>query len=265
MAFFWSYLPGLNTKPPVRILELVAGEGTNYRATEAPALGTPGGVKLNIPVLKPQQAEPEPAPATPLPVTPPAPKAAPAKAPRTPAQEIRRLLANGDLRAKRAVAKEREEEQKRLTKAEFDRLNNAKAAEKGAPTKIQKIDGEGIAKGVAGGSTANKDSGAGGRALTRTEGSARELYETALKDALIGALKKEAAGLSEALIATVVFHIGANGSLTNVRITKSSGSAEFDRAVRAAIRHVSGSIPPPKDYKSDDVELDFRAKEPDGD
>ena len=83
--------------------------------------------------------------------------------------------------------------------------------------------------------------------------------------ALRRALEEEKpAGLSESLVATVVFHVGTDGTLSNVRIVKPSGSAEFDRAVRAAIRRVSGTIGTPPDRKGDDVELDFRAKEQDG-
>lgn len=272
VAFLWSLVAGLNDKPPVKILELVAGEGTNYGATEAPALGSPGGVKLSIPDPTPPKAEPaQPAPE---PVAPPAapvapPKAEPTAKPPPPTQnfakQILRKLYNADAKAKREVAKERAEEQKRITKEEFDRANKAKAAEKTASSKVKRIDSEGIAKGVAGGSTANKTGGAGGRALTSTEGSARERYDAALIAALRRALEEEKPpGLSESLVATVVFHVGADGTLSNIRITKPSGSKEFDNAVRAAIRRAA-SIGPRPDHRGDDVELDFKAKEQDGD
>lgn len=272
VVLLWSFVSGLNDRPPVKILELVAGEGTNYAATEAPALGTPGGVKLNIPAptpSKPEPAQPEPVPVTPAPTPVAPPKAAaPTKAPPpTPnfAKQILRKLYNADAKAKREVAKEREEEQKRLTKAEFDRANKARAAEKNAPANVKRIDSEGIAKGVVGGSTANKEGGAGGRALTSTEGSARERYDAALIAALRRALEEEKPpGLSESLVATVVFHVAADGTLSNVRFTKPSGSKEFDNAVRAAIRRV-GSIGPRPDRRGDEVELDFKAKEQDGD
>jgi TonB family protein len=66
------------------------------------------------------------------------------------------------------------------------------------------------------------------------------------------------------LITSVQFRVEAEGTLSGVRIVKSSGSREFDDAVRTAIRRVSGSIGPRPDGKSEVVELDFRAKE-DGD
>jgi colicin import membrane protein len=266
LALLWSFAVSLNTKPPSRILELVQGEGNNYGATVAPALGTPGGVKLTVPAPltpKPEVAKPEPAPITPAEPQPtPQPKAPPvtkqSPAPVTPApptkaadttpnfaKSIRRKLIAADSRAKAAVAKERAAE--------------AKAA--AAAAKVQHIDTEGIVKGVVGGSTANKEGGAGGKALESLNAD----FDSRLIAALRIALEKEKPpGLSDALIATVVFNIGADGSLTNIRITKRSGSAEFDAAVRAAFRRV-GSVGPRPDRKSEsDVELDFRAKEQDG-
>jgi colicin import membrane protein len=258
-------------KDPPKIFELVAGEGSNYLATEAPALGTPGGIKLNLPAPpKPKPAEPAPAEFTP-PQPAPAPKPVITKAPPPPkaqpsiAKQILTKLYNADRKAKREVAKERAAEQARITKEEFDRANRAQAATKAATAKLQKIDAEGIAKGVAGGSPANKDSGAGGRALTSTAGDARERFDSALLAALRRALEEEKPpGLSESLVASVQFRVEADGTLTNVRLSKPSGSTEFDNAVRAAIRRVSGTIRPPAGSKSEVVELDFRAKEQDG-
>jgi colicin import membrane protein len=268
LALLWSFAASLSDKPPSRILELVQGEGNNFGATVAPALGTPGGVKLTVPAPaapKPEAAKPEPAPVTPVEPQPPQPKAPPvtksqpspvSPAPPTKAADtvpnfaksIRRKLIVADSRAKAAVAKERAEEAK-------------KAA---AAAKVQHIDAAGIAKGVVGGSAANKDGGAGGRALEAAEGSAMERYDSMLIEKLRRALEEEKPpGLSDALIATIVFNIGADGSLTNIRIIKRSGSAEFDAAVRAAFRKV-GSVGPPPSHKSEtDVELDFRAKEQD--
>jgi colicin import membrane protein len=262
-----TYLLNLPARDQPKIFELVAGEGNNYAATVAPALGTPGGVKLNVPAPKPEapvKVEPTPTKPEAASVVTPAPKAPATKTTRTPAQEIRRLVANADLRAKREVAKQREEEQKRLTKEEFDRANKARVADKSPLPKAARIDAEGIAKGVAGGSTANKEGGANGRALTSTEGSALERYESALIAALRRALEEEKPpGLSESLIATVEFRISVDGTLSGVRITRSSGSADFDNAVRAAFRRV-GSIGPRPDGKSEVLELDFLAREPDG-
>jgi colicin import membrane protein len=257
ILLLFSYSLSFPSKTPPKIFELVAGEGTNYMATEAPALGTPGGVKVNVPVVPvpkpetPAKVEPPPAKPESAPITP----APPAKIPATktvpsPAKRILTQIANGKLRAEREIAKQREEEQKRAATA----------------AKIQHIDAAGIAKGVVGGSTANTDSGAGGRALSAAEGSRMERYQSALIAALRRALEQEKPpGLSESLVATVEFHWGADGTLSGVHITKPSGSREFDDAVRAAFRRVSGSLGPRPDGKSEVVELDFKAREQDGD
>jgi colicin import membrane protein len=275
VVLLFTYSVNERAKVAPKIFELVAGEGNNYLATKAPAIGSPDAVKLNLPptpvpkpeVAQPEPPKPEPAPITPapVPVTPP-PKATPATkappTPRTPAQEIRRLVANAERKAKREVAKEREEEQKRLTKAEFDKQNKAKA-DKSSPTKVAKIDGPGIKNGVAGGSPENTTGGAGGKVLSAEERSAMDGYFSQLKAKLEGALDKPA-GVGDTLVTTVEFRIAADGTISGVRIVKPSGSREFDDAVRAAFRRV-GSIGPRPDHKTEIVELDFRAKDSEGD
>lgn len=261
ILLLFMYSANQQSKDIPKVFELVAGEGTNYMATEAPALGTPDGVKVNVPAppvpkpeapakVEPAPVQPEPTPVTPAPPTKPVPtKAIPTKAPPTktspsPAKRILTQLANAEQRAKREVAKQRAEDEKRA-----------------AAAKLKHIDAAGIAKGVVGGSTANKEGGAGGRALTSTEGSAMERYESMLIAALRRALEEEKPrGLSESLVASVQFRVDADGTLSAVRIVKSSGSREFDDAVRAAFRRVA-SIGRRPDGKSEVVELDFKARE----
>ena len=267
VVFVFTYSMNERAKVAPKIFELVAGEGNNYMATQAPALGSPDSVTLNVPApvapkpepVQPEPPKPEPAAVTPAPVPVPVPPKPVAKpTPRTPAQEIRRLIANADRKAKREVAKERDEEQKRLTKAEFDKQNKAKN-DKSSPTKVAKIDGRGIAKGVAGGSPDNMTGGAGGKALTADEGAAMDRYFSKLKMELEQSLDKPA-GVGDTLVTTVEFRISADGTISGVRIIKPSGSREFDDAVRAAFRKV-GSIGPRPDHKTEVVELDFRAKD----
>jgi len=267
LIFFYYTLTQQRPVRP-RVMELVAGVGNNYGARVAPALGNQGAVKLKVPAPKaevpappqPQPAQPEAAPVTPTPPTA-TPKPVETKAPNF-AGAIRRQVMRADLRAKAAVAKERAEEQKRITKEEFDRANKARAAEKGTPPKIAKIDGAGIAKGVANGSTDNTEGGAGGKALVRDDGSLLDAYFTLLRQRLQEALERPA-GLSDSLVATAQFRIAADGTLSSVRIIKPSGSAEFDDAVRSAFRHVR-PIGPHPEGKSEVVELDFRMRETDG-
>jgi colicin import membrane protein len=276
LALLFAYATGHREQEAPKVLELVAGEGDNYMAREAPALGTPGGVKLAIPKApEPKAAPPEPEPVAPTPVAKaPTPKAV------TPAppvdqsipdfkKQVQRKIIVADSKAKQQLAKEHaaekkrlEEEQKRMTKEEFDRANKSKtagsAATKSAPTKVAKIDAEGIAKGVVGGSTKNKTGGAGGKALVSENGTEMERYFAALKT-WIRSNFEPPPGLSDSLKVDIELRSNADGSLTNVRIAKTSGSAEFDQAVLDAIRRVRMGLRP--DKKSESIEFTFTMKE----
>lgn len=245
------------------ILELVAGEGDNYMATEAPALGDPNSIKLDIPEPAISKAPASPVQPAPQPVVE---KATPTvtKAPeeipdfsklvknKAAITQIRKE-ANDKLAQKRAEKKEREEAAKRekeeaakkaketqtnrtMTKAEFDKLNKTNKSTPASKTtggtvKVAKIDTKGILAGVQGGSTANKIGGAGGTALTRAEGEAVDLY-TALLARKIKDELDERPGVGAGLTVEVEIRILADGTIRGFKILKSSGSAEFDDAVR---------------------------------
>lgn len=296
-----------------RIIELVAGEGDNYAATEAPALGVEGGVKLSVPaaaaprpeppaLLRPPEPEPTPeiAPLAPAPVAVsppvPAPKAPPTPAPPTPAppaektpsapgneavpnfkKKIQYEIVRGDAKAKLQLRREREAEQKRLaedrkraaedakrmTKEEFDRAQRAKGGTaKGAPSKVARIDGEGIAKGVVGGSTANRKGGAGGKALTSTGEGVLDSYYAYFKRELRTAFEPPP-GLSDSLKATLEVRSNPDGSLSNARIAVSSGSREFDQAVLAAVRRVRMPARPAEHRSAETFEFVFTMRERD--
>lgn len=280
--FFFAMMADQRDKTPPKVLELVAGEGDNYGATAAPALGTPDGVKLQIPKLAklkplplptPEPAvepEPEPTPPPQIPVPEPVkpapvkpePKPTPAPAKKAPEQttpNFRRQILHkvwaADARAKKEVAKERAAEAKRLKAEEAARKARATAA-----ARVQHIDAEGIAKGVLGGSTENKVGGAGGKALTRQDGDLLDAYFAMLKQRVLNALVKPP-GISDQLVATVVFTIHADGRITGVRIKNSSGSDEWDRAVVEAFSHVQ--MPEYPEHKSDEFELDMKTKDVD--
>lgn len=276
---FLSFLHRDDLELP-KVFELVAGEGDNYMAREAPALGTPGGVKLEIPKApEPKRTAPEPAPRavveTPAP-TPPKPevvKPAPPKQadPVVPnfKKKLQRDVIVAESKAKREIKKQREaeakraaEEQKRLTKEEFDRANKAKtssATNKSAPVKIAKIDAEGIAKGVVGGSTANKIGGASGRALKSDVDDVLAGYFSKFKLELRNAFEPPP-GLSDSLQVTIEVQSNADGTFTNARVARSSGSSEFDRAVLDAIKRVRVFARRP-DKKSDVIEFLFTMRE----
>ncbi len=244
-------------KPPVttKIFELVAGAGDNYNATVAAALGEEGGVKVNVPkppvrkaepALAPLQAE-EPKPVAPLepvpiPVTPLAVKKAPPvvektkapeKKPLTIAQKMRRQIWAADSKEKAKAKKERELDAKRLAKEKAD----AKTKEKSAPTKVAKLNPEGIRNGVVGGSIENKIGGAGGTALSVEERSEAENYLALLQQRLKDELD-QTPGLDDGLRAEAELHILPDGRLTRAQITKSSRNEPFDLAVLKAIRTV---------------------------
>jgi colicin import membrane protein len=266
LFFFLTYVSQHRVKDAPRVFELVQGEGDNYRATDAPALGTPGGVKIS-------QAAPstppvaETAPAAPLEAT----SAPAAPAPKSPnfAKDMKRAATKREAKIEKQFhdeqerqAKEDAAKAKRLTKEEFDKLNKGKISPSAAATapKVARIDGEGIAKGVEGGSTDNKEGGAGGKALSREQADALDDYYSLLKQRLKTAFEPPP-GLSDNLVAYVRVQSGSDGSLSGARITKSSGSAEFDEAVLSAISRTR--MPARPDGKNEAVTFPFTMKEKD--
>lgn len=283
LLFIFTFVVRSQEAEPVKVFELVAGEGDNFMATEAPALGTPGGVKIDLPeppAPRPAPPEPVPTPVTPAPPPPTPKEATPPKAVEPPAPNFKKQLVRevikAESRAKRDIAKERaaekkrldlekkrqEEEKKRMTKEEFDRLNKGRgspsSSSKSTPTKVTKIDAEGIAKGVVGGSRNNKTGGAGGKALTNDNDDVLLGYFTLFKQRLRTEFEPPP-GLSDTLKVTIEMRSHPDGSLTNARVTKSSGSREFEEAVLDAIRRVR--MPPRPDKKTETVEFIFSMRE----
>jgi TonB family protein len=266
-----------NVREPAKVIELVAGAGDNWSATVAPALGSPTGdenIKMpdipEPPVPSPepqpmQAAEPEPVQAAPQP----APKVVPVeKAVTKPspldtkkttlAQDAKRLA---EKRQKRLVDKFRKEqaaadaaEKKRMSKEEFD-----KAMAKGGGSKVKRIDAKGIAGGVVGGSTANAKGGAGGKALSVSEQNLLDQYFAYFKQRL-KSLHVAPPGVGDSLTVNVEFFVAADGSVSRVRITQSSGNSEFDQSVLEAFRLMK-SIGARPDGRSDLNELEFNMKD----
>ena len=294
LALFMGYVndPSRETEP--KILELVAGVGDDYMAKEAPALGVEAGLKVPLtptPEFKLAPVEPvrpEPAPVQPEKVIPPTPvpaapeppkpepvapqKKVPPTTPVDPAtpdfkKKIKQDIRVADSKAKREIAKERaaetkrvEEEKKRMTKEEFDRANKAKTVAS-ATTKsatVKKIDAQGIAKGVAGGSTNNKAGGAGGKALTSDNSAVVAAYDAMFKNRLRERFEPPP-GLSDSLKVSVEVRSAMDGTLSGARVVKSSGSKIFDQAVLDAIKQVR--MPPRPDKKGETFEFDFSMRE----
>ena len=260
LVLFFSYAASTMKDDSPKILELVAGPGDNYAATEAPALGSPGGVKLEAPAVS--KAEPVPTPAPEAPPIQSAPMEA-VPAPTKPAKptkpvdlvkELKRVEERREKKLEAKYQKEKEAEQKRITQEEFQRQQAL--ARNG---KVSHIDAEGIREGVIGGSTSNKTGGAGGKALTREQGSELDAYFSLLK-ARIKENHNPPEGVSDSLVAKVEFMVPVDGSLSHVHIAHSSGNADFDRSVVEACEHTH-SIGPRPDGRSETVVMTFKMRE----
>ncbi len=271
IALLFGYV-SRSDDPPEKIIELVAGIGDNYMATEAPALGTSDGLKSNVPkVAAPKSTPPEPVrqEAPPTPPTPPAPSpTAPVEKPVPDfSKQIKKTVDRAQSKGKKLAQIEQAKDQKRaddeakkLTKDQFDAANKSKnnPPTKVASNKAPKVDAEGIAKGVVGGSTANKVGGAGGKALTNDNSDVIAAYERMFRDRL----RREFVappGLSDRLKVEVEVRSNADGSLTGARVVTSSGSTEYDRAVLDAIRSLK--MPARPDKKGQSVSFIFTMSE----
>lgn len=259
LIIFFTYYSVWQQGPPPVIFELVAGPPTAPDELVAPALGnslTP--VKLDVPKVELPAEKPEPKVEEVVPtvktvetppasdVVPPPPKPKPkAKPEKTLLQELktRQKMSYNDY----------------LKKHPRPKPQPQAATTNPRTGKGPRIDAEGIAQGVKGGSTANKRGGGGGKALTREEQNELNTYISFLINAL-----KEAhtppPGVNENLAAQVTFDITAGGHIVNPRISKSSGDKDFDESVIDAFRRVR-SIGPTPTGKSDTWTVTFRMRD----
>lgn len=268
-VILWAYVFG-NREVDTKIIELVRGEGDNYGATVAPAAGTPEGTKAQTPdadsgpVAPPEPkameavAAPTPSDAKPVTKTPNFTQQIARVSERVQQREMKKyekeLKAKAEAEEKARLAREKEEaaaaaavNQNRMTKEEFDRRFPNRSGSNAAPGSIKttKIDVKGIVGGVAGGSTENTKGGAGGTAMSREEGNMLDAYFSLLIQRLKEAHERPT-GVSDLLSAQAEFMISHDGTLSGVRISRSSGSPEFDQSVLSAFRNV-GSIGPRPD------------------
>jgi colicin import membrane protein len=248
LVLFFSYASRSLVQDSPKVFELVAGAGDNYAARAAPALGSAGGVKLQAaPVPK---AEPPPKPKAEASPIRPAPEAVPVPAkPAKPVDLVASLKKVEERRERKLELKYKKEHEAELKKEE--------AAAKA--DRVAHIDAEGIREGVLGGSTENKTGGAGGKALTREEGSELEAWGSLIKQR-ISENQAPVEGVSNSLVAVVGFFVSSEGSLIHVRIIKSSGNTEFDESVLSACERTH-SIPPRPDGRSEELELSFHVHE----
>jgi colicin import membrane protein len=146
---------------------------------------------------------------------------------------------------------------------DFQKTNPVRKTSKASPAKktvnVPRIDAQGIAGGVLGGSTANTRGGGGGKALTRAEQSALDTYISFLLNALKEA-HEPPSGVNDQMAAMVTFDITASGKILSPRISKSSGDRAFDDSVLDAFRRVQ-SIGPTPNGKAATWTVTFRMKD----
>jgi TonB family protein len=260
-----------------KIMELVAGPGDNYMATEATKLGAENGIELNLPAVPmasaPTPPAPDPTPAetapmtpaeavpvTPVEVAPPAPKA-PAKTTKSttkpPPNPMLKKVTHAEIRAESAVKMHEARLEKERQKAA------ALAAKKLAASNYAKyMAGQQgpMVKGKAGGVAAGTSmaDGAGGKALTAEQADAMAAWIALLsqrwRDGFV-----PPPDFDQKMLAHVSFHVSAAGSISGIHVTGSNGGPAFESAVAEALRHVT--VPPPPAKKGDDYSVDFTLKD----
>ncbi len=260
-----SYLISLRPESdPPFVVELVAGPPTAPHEREAPALGN-SLQKLKLPEIEPTPAPTPPAPEPPVEVAPPPPvpevktEPVPTPVPPKPVEKPK------PVKKEPTMAQQMKQQQRVSYKDYLKKHPTPKPAAPTTPSAVKapRVDAEGIANGVRGGSTANKNGGGGGRAMTREEASAMEEYVAYVRNLLKAAHEQvKPSGLGDTLSAEVEFTVAANGAISNGRIVRSSGNAEFDASVLAALRQVRSAGPRP-DRRSDTWKLTFRMREED--
>lgn len=252
IIFLTYYAARKESTPPV-IFELVAGPPTAPDELVAPPLGSPATkLKADVPKIEPPPEKPQPQEITrapepevkETPAPPPKPMATKPKPDTSLTKELKKSekMSYKDYLKKHPIPKE---------------PPKTATAPKGG--KVPRIDAEGIAEGVRGGSTANKRGGGGGKALTREEQSQLNTYISFLLNALKEA-HEPPSGVSDQLETQVTFDITAGGAILNPRITRSSGNREFDESVLDAFRRVKtiGDVPT---GKSETWTLKFRMRD----
>jgi colicin import membrane protein len=256
--------------PPPQVFELVAGDGTDFNATEAPAGAEPPVTPVtqvkSVREWTPPELEAEPLP-TPVQPVPPAPAPTPTV---QPTSELAQVKMKKPKQVKPtpliptptpSSARPATEARQTVNYDEFRKENKIKSTTpraQTAPGPTPRLNPEAIKRGVTGGTGANS-AGAGGRELTASEGAAMERYLAVLRQQLRINHEKPA-GLSDLLWAEVTFTMAANGRLSGMRITRSSGNAEFDRSVIDAFVRV-GSVGPRPDGKTGSSTLIFRMRD----
>jgi colicin import membrane protein len=261
-------------------------DGVKFQAAPRPPTPQPAPEPVAPPQPEPVSAAPvvpEPSPITPAPVEAVAPpKVEPKKVTppqKTLAQQVEQIANRKEkavltkhrreeaARAKKEAAEEAKRKaaeaaaakKAKMTLEEFQRLNGKKVAAntKTGSASFEPVSTKGITGGAAGGTTTQ--AGAGGKVLSRAEQDQLGSYFALLKQKVVTAWTKPL-GVSDQLSARVSFHVSAGGTISQVKITRSSGNTEFDQSILAAFRSVS-SIGPRPDGQGDSNEATFNMRD----
>lgn len=255
--FLATYFVAQKAKEQPVIFELVAGPPTAPDELVAPALGnTPQAIKLEVPKIElvPTMPEPEPVvqtePEVQEAVPPP-----PAEKPKPKAKAVEKPKPDT------SIVKEMKQAQ-RMSYKDYLKKHPTPKQKAPAPRKapnVPRVDAQGIAQGVKGGSTANNRGGGGGTALTREQQDRMSTYISLL----IQELKKAhepPPGVNDRMETKVTFDITASGAIMNPRISKSSGDKAFDESVLEAFLRVR-SIGPTPNRRSDTWTVTFKMRD----
>lgn len=288
-----------NANESPAVFELVAGEGNNYMATEAPSgseAGTAADGAVALPAMDPVQNWTPPAPTAMEAVAPP-PEAAPLPKTATTAataapnfvktinSKIKQAKAKADREIKKQRAADQQAALEAAKKAEAA-ANQAKAAKAAAMTHDQFVKSNPNAATTgprtrsatsapaaspgaridANGILRRGVTGATGAGSTGAGGTALSRAEANAMDAYFSFLMQKLRenhekppGLSDLLNAQVAFTVGSDGTLFDVHITSSSGNAAFDQSVLDAFARTR--LDPPPNKKTEAYHLTFLIKE----
>lgn len=240
VVLFVAWWNSRQTEETPQIFELVAGEGNDYAALEAPTTAAPvPAIKVDLPEPTPIiERAPEPVPTPRIEPVPDPPQAPPKQPP--PPKKVEKATEKAPPKA---------QPKSDVTRTTFDKfrkehgepkVTKARPAPKITP---KKINADSIAGRVASDSTNAVKAGAGGTALSRVESDLWAAYQAMIVERIRRAML--AAGVTDLLTARVEFRVSAEGSVSAARITGSSGNRDFDAAVLAALRSLGRLGPPP--------------------
>ncbi len=237
------YFAQQNRDQPV-IFELVAGPPTAPDELVAPALGNTTA-KVTVPKVEPVAAKPEPVVQT-----------------QPEEKAVQPPTETAKPKPDTSIAKEMKQAQRMSYKEYLKKHPTPKQTASAQPRKAAnspRVDAQGIAQGVKGGSTDNTRGGGGGKALTREQQNQMDTYISLL----IQELKKAhepPSGVSDQLEAKVTFDITASGAILSPRISKSSGDKAFDESVLEAFLRMR-SIGPTPNRRSDTWTVTFKMRD----